>query len=158
MTATALDSKQKGGPRMAGERILLVEDNPQNRRLAQFLLHAHGYRVDEATTGEAALALARTHVPALILMDLQLPGVDGYAVTQRLKEDTSTAAIPVVALTAYAMPGDREKALAAGCAGYIAKPIDTKAFPAAVQGYLAPAREPASPPDHGARGTDAGRG
>ena len=143
---------------MAGERILLVEDNPQNRRLAQFLLQAHGYSVYEATTGEAALALAKTLRPALILMDLQLPGVDGYAVTQRLKEDPVTAAIPVVALTAYAMPGDREKALAAGCAGYITKPIDTRAFPAAVQQYLASALEPARRSSVEASGAEAGRG
>jgi two-component system cell cycle response regulator DivK len=122
---------------MAGERILLVEDNPQNRRLAQFLLKSYGYVVDEATTGEEALVLARTHLPALILMDLQLPGMDGYAVTRRLKEDAATAAIAVVALTAYAMPGDRDKALAAGCDGYIPKPIDTKEFPAAVHHYVA---------------------
>ena len=126
---------------MAGERILLVEDNPQNRRLAQFLLKSRGYMVYEATTGEAALELARTHLPDLILMDLQLPGVDGYDVTQRLKEDAATAAIPVVALTAYAMQGDRDKALAVGCAGYITKPIDTQRFPADVQRYLALARE-----------------
>jgi CheY-like chemotaxis protein len=126
---------------MAGERILLVEDNPQNRRLAQFLLQSHGYTVYEATTGEAVLELARMHRPALILMDLQLPGVDGYAVTRRLKEDATTAVIPVVALTAYAMPGDREKAVAAGCDGYITKPIDTKEFPAAVRRYVAAARE-----------------
>jgi CheY-like chemotaxis protein len=126
---------------MAGEQILLVEDNPQNRRLAQFLLKSRGYIVYEATTGEEALALARLHLPALILMDLQLPGVDGYAVTRRLKEDAATAAIPVVAMTAYAMPGDRDKALAAGCNGYITKPIDTQGFPAAVQRYLALASE-----------------
>jgi CheY-like chemotaxis protein len=126
---------------MAGERILLVEDNPHNRRLAQFLLKAHGYVVDEATTGEEALVLARTHQPALILMDLQLPGMDGYAVVRHLKEDAATAAIPVVALTAYAMPGDRDKALATGCDGYIAKPIDTKEFPAAVQRYLVSSRK-----------------
>jgi len=126
---------------MAGERILLVEDNPQNRRLAQFLLQSRGYIVYEATTGEAALELARTHLPDLILMDLQLPGVDGYAVTQRLKQDATTAAIPVVALTAYAMQGDCDKAMAVGCDGYITKPIDTQRFPAAVQHYLASARD-----------------
>jgi len=126
---------------MAGERILLVEDNPQNRRLAQFLLQSRGYIVYEATTGEAALELARTHLPDLILMDLQLPGVDGYAVTQRLKQDATTAAIPVVALTAYAMQGDRDKAMAVGCDGYITKPIDIQRFPAAVQRYLASARD-----------------
>jgi CheY-like chemotaxis protein len=143
---------------MAGERILLVEDNPQNRRLAQYLLQSHGYRVYEAPTGEAALELARTHRPALILMDLQLPGVDGYAVTRRLKADAATAAIPVVALTAYAMQGDREKAVAAGCDGYITKPIDIKAFPAAVQRYLAAAREHGGRAGDGTSGADPGCG
>jgi CheY-like chemotaxis protein len=142
---------------MAGEQILLVEDNPQNRRLAQFLLQSHGYTVYEATTGEAALELARTHRPALILMDLQLPGVDGYAVTRRLKADAATAAIPVVALTAYAMPGDRDKALAAGCDGYITKPIDTKGFPAAVQRYVAAARGQGRGTGDGASGEDSNR-
>jgi two-component system cell cycle response regulator DivK len=143
---------------MAGKRILLVEDNPQNRRLAQFLLKSYGYMVYEATTGEEALELARTHLPELILMDLQLPGVDGYAVTQRLKEDAATATIPVVALTAYAMRGDREKALAAGCDGYITKPIDTKGFPAAVQRYLALAREQGSGSGDAAGGEAPDRG
>jgi len=141
---------------MAGERILLVEDNPQNRRLAQFLLKSQGYMVYEATTGEEALELARTHLPDLILMDLQLPGVDGYAVTRRLKEDAATATIPVVAMTAYAMPGDRDKALAAGCDGYITKPIDTRGFPAAVQRYLASAREKGGGSGYGASGADPG--
>ncbi len=141
---------------MAGERILLVEDNPQNRRLAQFLLRSQGYLVYEATTGEEALELARTHLPVLILMDLQLPGVDGYAVTRRLKADAATAAIPVVAMTAYAMQGDREKALAAGCDGYITKPIDTRGFPAAIQRYLALAREQGGGAGDGASGEDPG--
>jgi CheY-like chemotaxis protein len=100
---------------MAGERILLVEDNPQNRRLAQFLLKSRGYIVYEATTGEEALELARAHLPDLILMDLQLPGLDGFAATRILKENAVTTDIPVIALTAYAMKGDREKALEAGC-------------------------------------------
>lgn len=143
---------------MAGERILLVEDNPQNRRLAQFLLQSRGYIVYEATTGEEAMELARTHRPQLILMDLQLPGMDGYAVTRRLKEDAATAAIPVVAMTAYAMQGDREKALAAGCDGYLTKPLDTKGFPAAVQRYLAAAREQRSGAGDGASGADPDRG
>jgi CheY-like chemotaxis protein len=137
---------------------LLVEDNPQNRRLVQFLLKSRGYMVYEATTGEEALELARIHLPGLILMDLQLPGLDGYAVTRRLKADAATAAIPVVALTAYAMPGDRDKALAAGCAGHIAKPIDTRGFPAAVQHYLALARGQGGGAGYGASGKDPGRG
>jgi CheY-like chemotaxis protein len=91
-------------------------------------------------------------------MDLQLPAMDGYAVTQRLKEDVATATIPVVALTAYAMRGDREKALAAGCDGYITKPIDTQGFPAAVQRYLGLAREQGSGSGAGASGEAPDRG
>jgi CheY-like chemotaxis protein len=121
---------------MAGERILLVEDNPQNRRLAQFLLTAQGYVVYEATTGPEALELARAHLPNLILMDLRLPGLDGYAVTRALKDDELTKQIPVIALTAFAMEGDREKAFEAGCDDYITKPIDTRSFPAAVHRFL----------------------
>ena len=121
---------------MVGERILLAEDNPQNRRLAQFLLCSHGYTVYEAVTGPEAIELARMHSPQLILMDLRLPGLDGYEVTKALKEDDRTKQIPVIALTAFAMEGDREKALQAGCDGYITKPVDTKHFPAAVRQFL----------------------
>lgn len=143
---------------MAGERILLVEDNPVNRRLAQFLLKSQGYTVYEATTGEEALELARTHRPDLILMDLQLPGLDGFAATRILKEDAATADIPVVAMTAYAMRGDREKALEARCDGYITKPIDTKEFPVTVSRYLALARGKGAGSGHGVGGEDPGRG
>lgn len=125
---------------MASERILLAEDNPQNRRLAQFLLKSRGYLVYEATTGPEAVDLARKHLPDLVLMDLQLPGLDGFTATRMLKEDPGTKEIPVVAMTAYAMKGDREKAVAAGCDGYITKPIDTKEFPVTVSHYLASAR------------------
>ena len=121
---------------MAGERILLVEDNPINRRLAQFILKSHGYVVYEATTGQEALELARTCLPDLILMDLQLPGLDGFTATKILKEDASTRHIPIIALTAYAMKGDEEKAQEAGCEGYIPKPIDAKQFPHLVSRYL----------------------
>lgn len=142
---------------MAGERILLVEDNPVNRRLAQFLLKSQGYVVSEATTGEEALELARTYLPDLILMDLQLPGLDGFTATRLLKEDAATRDIPVVAMTAYAMKGDREKALEAGCDGYITKPIDTKEFPVTVSRYLAAARGKEAGSGHGAGGEDPGR-
>lgn len=121
---------------MAGERILLVEDNPVNRRLAQFLLKSQGYIVYEAITGEEALELARTHRPDLILMDLQLPGLDGFQATRILKADAITKDIPVVAMTAYAMKGDEERALEAGCDGYITKPIDTKVFPQLIAQFL----------------------
>ena len=123
---------------MAGERILLVEDNPMNRRVSEFLLRAHGYTVEEARDGHEALALLRNHKPHLILMDLQLPGMDGYAVTRIIKQDETTRHIPVVALTAYAMSGDAERALEAGCDGYITKPIDPDSFHKTIAQYLDP--------------------
>ena len=121
---------------MAGERILLVEDNPMNRRVAEFLLKSEGYIVYEARNGPEALELVKTHLPDLILMDLQLPGLDGFATTRIIKEDAATKDIPVVALTAYAMGGDAERALEAGCDGYITKPIDADEFPETVASYL----------------------
>ncbi len=121
---------------MAGEQILLVEDNVMNRRLAQFLLKSEGYIVYEATNGREALELVKAHVPDLILMDLQLPELDGFTTTQILKQDATTKDIPVVALTAYAMTGDAERALEAGCDGYITKPIDKQGFLETVASYL----------------------
>lgn len=121
---------------MAGERILLVEDNPMNRRVAEFILKSQGYTVYEARDSQEALELARFHLPDLILMDLQLPGVDGFATTRMIKEDAATKDIPVVALTAYAMRGDAERAIQAGCDGYITKPIDPDEFPKTVASYL----------------------
>ena len=122
---------------MAAGRVLLVEDNAMNRRMAEFLLRSKGFTVYQATTGEEALLMAREELPDLIVMDLQLPGMDGYAATRTLKADALTRHIPVVAMTAYAMTGDRERALAAGCDGYITKPIDTQEFPRVVARYLA---------------------
>ena len=113
---------------MAGERILLVEDNAVNRRLASFLLRSQGYQVLEAATAQEAFEIIKTDRPDLIVMDIQLPGMDGLEATKKLKEDPATRDIPVVAVTSYAMKGDREKALAAGCAGYITKPIDKTTF------------------------------
>jgi CheY-like chemotaxis protein len=113
---------------MAGEKILLVEDNPVNRRLAVFLLRAHGYEVREATTGLEALEILEKERPDLIVMDIQLPGMDGLEVTRKIKGQPSMADIPVIAVTSYAMKGDREKALAAGCVGYVTKPIDKTIF------------------------------
>jgi len=113
---------------MATAKILLVEDNPVNRRLAQFLLRSQGYEVREATTAQEAFDALKTERPDLIVMDIQLPGMDGLEVTRKIKEQQATANIPVVAVTSYAMKGDREKALAAGCAGYVTKPIDKDTF------------------------------
>jgi CheY-like chemotaxis protein len=113
---------------MKKKKILLVEDNEVNRRLAGFLLRAQGYKVREATTAAAALEMATNETPDLIVMDIQLPGMDGLQVTKKLKEQPATSDIPVIAVTSYAMKGDRERALAAGCAGYVTKPIDKNTF------------------------------
>jgi len=108
--------------------VLLIEDNEQNRYLATFLLEQRGYRVAPAYTGPEGIALARTLEPCLILLDVQLPLMDGYAVARALREIDSLGTVPIVAVTSYAMVGDREKALAAGCTGYIEKPIDPETF------------------------------
>lgn len=122
---------------MAGETILVVDDHPANLQLAEFLLKTRGYVVTTAGNAEEAIAKARSLLPRLILMDVQMPGMDGLAATRKIKEDNVTAHIPVVALTAYAMQGDKEKCLEAGCAGYITKPIDTREFAGRVSSYLA---------------------
>src|SRR5689334_13450754 len=117
-------------------KILIVEDNPMNMELACDLLEPYGYLILPAPSAEAGIQLAAHELPDLILMDVALPGMDGLTATQRLKEDPRTQRIPVIALTAHAMPGDADRALAAGCAGYITKPIDTRRFPATVAGFL----------------------
>ena len=109
---------------MAGERVLVVEDNEKNMKLVRDVLTATGYETLEATTGEEALDLARTEQPALVLMDVQLPGIDGIEALGRLRGDPRTASIPVLALTAQAMQGDRERFLDAGFDGYLAKPVN----------------------------------
>jgi len=113
---------------MGGEKILLVEDNAVNRDLTQFLLESQGYQVREAATAEEAFEILKTERPHLIVMDIQLPGMDGLEATKKLKENPATRDIPVVAVTSYAMKGDRESATAAGCVGYITKPIDKTTF------------------------------
>jgi two-component system, cell cycle response regulator DivK len=120
--------QSKVGANVAGKNILLVEDNEVNRRLAGFLLRSHGYQVREATSALAAFEMLDKERPDLIVMDIQLPGMDGLEATRKIKEQPTTADIPVIAVTSYAMKGDREKALAAGCAGYVTKPIDKKTF------------------------------
>lgn len=116
--------------------ILIVDDNVTNLKLAKVLLTTAGYRVYSAVDAEQALEVLSGCVPHLILMDIQLPGMDGLELTRRLKADPATRAIPVVALTAYAMKGDDDKARAAGCIGYITKPIDTRDFAAQVARLL----------------------
>jgi two-component system cell cycle response regulator DivK len=118
-------------------KILVVEDNPTNMRLAAFLLESAGHTVLTATDAEGALMLARDERPDLILMDIQLPGIDGLEATALLKRDAATRAIPVIALTALAMRGDEERIRAAGCDGYIAKPMAYKDFLATVATQLA---------------------
>ena len=117
-------------------RVLVVEDNEANQLLAASLLQREGYHVDVvANAAEAAASIGR-QAPDLILMDVQLPGEDGLTFTRRLRSERSTAAIPIVALTALAMSGDRERTLEAGCDGYIAKPIDTRTFAEDIGKYL----------------------
>jgi CheY-like chemotaxis protein len=122
---------------MDGKRILLVEDNAINRRLAQFLLKSHGYEVWEAGSARDAFVAIAERQPDLILMDIQLPGMDGLAATKELKANPSTRGIPVVAVTSYAMKGDEAKAFEAGCCGYVTKPIDKERLLEAVTKALA---------------------
>lgn len=125
---------------MASEPILVVEDNPMNVRLITFVLRKCGHEVRVAGDAPGALALLRDWIPRLILMDLQLPGIDGLELTRLLRADSRFAEIPIVAVTAFAMKGDEERARSAGCDGYVTKPIDTRAFPGVVQSFLATLR------------------
>ncbi len=118
---------------MAGELILIVEDNEKNLKLARDVLQFKGYRTLAAGTAGEAIDLAIAHLPQLILMDIQLPDMDGIAALRRLKAEPRTAAITVVALTAFAMKGDRERFLSAGFDGYLVKPINIKEFPEQVR-------------------------
>ena len=118
-------------------RILIVEDNPANMTLAVFLLESAGHSVIKSTDAEAGLTLARKEQPDLILMDIQLPGMDGLQATLLLKKDETTRNIPVIALTALVMKGDEERILAVGCDGYIAKPMRYREFLATVAEHLA---------------------
>jgi CheY-like chemotaxis protein len=116
--------------------MLLIEDNAQNRYLATFLLEQHGHRVLHADDGLLGLEMAARLRPDLILLDIQLPDMDGHAVARALKSDPALSAIPIVAVTSYAMAGDREKCLEAGAEGYIEKPIDPDSFVAEVERFL----------------------
>ena len=125
-------------------RILVVEDNPANMKLASLLLQNAGHTVLSAVDAETGLTLARAERPELILMDIQLPGMDGLAATAMLKQDPATAAIPVIALTAMAMKEDQEKTRAAGCDAYIAKPLRLRELYAAIDALLARGKTPAA--------------
>ncbi|MGE5507642.1 MAG: response regulator [Chitinophagales bacterium] len=118
-------------------RVLVVEDNELHLQLVSDLLTLYGFEVLKASTGARALVLAEEGGPDLILMDISLQGTNGFEVTRMLKRNPNTAGIPVVALTAYAMQHDQEEARQAGCAGYIAKPINTRTFPSLVQSFIA---------------------
>ena len=122
-------------------RILLIEDNLQNRYLARFLLEQRGHEVVQAETGPMGLQLAAEVRPDLILLDIQLPGMDGHDLAGALRRDPRLKSIPIVAVTSYAMAGDREKCLAAGAEGYIEKPINPETFVAEVERFLNSPRE-----------------
>jgi two-component system, cell cycle response regulator DivK len=124
-------------------RILVIEDNPNNLYLVTFLLEQRGHEVLQAESGPKGLELAATRKPDLILLDIQLPGMDGHAVARALKSDPHLKLIPVVAVTSYAMVGDRAQILAAGAQGYIEKPINPETFVAEIEQFLsAPAGVP----------------
>jgi len=121
---------------MAGEPILIIDDNATNLKLARVVLAGEGYMVRTANDAEEALRVMESFTPRLILMDIQLPGIDGLELTRRLKSDPDNQGIVIVALTAYAMKGDEEKARAAGCDGYVTKPIDPDTLPRIIAEHL----------------------
>jgi two-component system cell cycle response regulator DivK len=128
---------------MTGARILLVEDNDKNLKLVRHVLQFAGFEVLEAQTGEEGVAVAKTTLPDLVLMDLQLPGIDGTEALRRLRAYPTTAELPVVAVTAFAMKDDGERIQRAGFDGYITKPLNIRSLPDQVRGYLR--REEAGP-------------
>jgi two-component system cell cycle response regulator DivK len=121
---------------MSSSRILVIDDNEANLKLLRVLLTAEGYEVLAVADAEEAIQYLEQERPDLILMDLQLPGMDGFELTRRLKHDPATRDIVILAITAYAMKGDEERALAAGCDGYLPKPIDTRSLASILAGYL----------------------
>jgi len=133
-----------------GRRILVIEDQEQNLYLMKYLLEASGYDVVQARDGKEGIAAARTERPDLILLDIQLPTMSGHEVARALRTDPGLSAVPIVAVTSYAMPGDREEAVDAGCTGYLEKPIDPDTFVAEVAGYMQqdPRRSEAAPAGH----------
>ena len=123
---------------MTGEPILVVDDNPTNLKLMRVLLETEGYEVRTAMDAKETLVTLQTFRPRLILMDIQLPGLDGLSLTRQLKAEPVTRDIVILAFTSYAMKGDEEKAISAGCDGYITKPIDTRTVPGVIEKYLRP--------------------
>jgi two-component system cell cycle response regulator DivK len=117
-------------------RILIIEDNEQNRYLATFLLENHGYHVESAMDGPRGISIAMAQQPDMILLDIQLPGMDGYQVAMALRQIETMKTVPIVAVTSYAMVGDKEKALASGCTGYIEKPINPDTFLSEIERYF----------------------
>src|SRR5689334_3145925 len=117
-------------------KILIIEDNEQNLYLETFILQKNGHEIIQARNGEAGIALAAQSAPDLILLDIQLPGMDGYTVAEELRNHPRIARIPIIAVTSYAMTGDRERVLEAGCTGYIEKPINPDTFHLEVTQYL----------------------
>jgi CheY-like chemotaxis protein len=117
-------------------KILVIEDNEQNLYLVSFILRTHGHEVHEAKNGHAGIDFANQLVPDLILLDIQLPVMDGYTVARNLRKNPMLKDVPIVAITSYAMVGDREQTLAAGCTGYIEKPINPDTFMDEIESYL----------------------
>jgi CheY-like chemotaxis protein len=121
---------------MTGEAILIVDDNQANLKLLKVVLTIEGYKVETAQDAEQALVKLPLFNPVLILMDLQMPGIDGYELTRKIKADPTYDRVIIIAVTAYAMKGDKEKAMEAGCNGYITKPVDTQLLPTKIREYL----------------------
>ncbi len=117
-------------------KVLVIEDNEKNRYLISFLLKGAGYEVIEAETGETGIETALRERPDMILMDIQLPGIDGYETTRRIRASPGEPGVPIIALTSYAMTGDRDRALAAGCTGYVEKPINPDTILDEIRRYL----------------------
>lgn len=125
---------------MSGPKILYIEDNVENRVLVKRVLEVEGYVVLEADDGPSGMRIAKQEVPDLILMDINLPEIDGYEMTARLRQVPSLVGVPIVALTAYVLKGDRERSLEAGCDGYIQKPVDVDLLPTQIAAFLRKAR------------------
>jgi CheY-like chemotaxis protein len=117
-------------------KILIVEDNKNNMYLISFILKKSGHKIIETTTGEEGIELALQEKPDLIIMDIQLPGIDGLETTRRIRTSEIDGSVPIIALTSYAMTGDKERAIEAGCTGYIEKPLNPETFAAEIEKYL----------------------